>query len=413
MSIELSPSDPARLRRSLARELAGILRGIRHDSEDMRETLSSWTLAAKVRIAEDWLAGRIDGPESALRYSALAEAVIATLLPAATTGLAASHGRILPGSFAVLAFGKLGSGEMSAQSDLDLVCVYDVPEGVTGSDGMLALEVNDYYARLVYRLIAALSMPMASGPLYEVDIRLRPFGESGPTATSLGSLRRYYREDSWSWELMALTRARVIAGDAELGERLAPAIHAALRQERDSALLALDVAEMRRRIAGEHGNDNRDCKHRRGGLVDIEFIAQYLQLINAARKPGVLAQSTAQALSRLRDLHCLERNQAEGLLAAHKLWSEVQAAVRMQRALQDGRGESGEELFDAALSRVSGIADAGRRAAFVAQMTNMVAESFAAIIAQPAATVAPLVAQSESVKPGRGGARLTASSRHA
>src|SRR5207248_6826982 len=139
------------------------------------------------------------------------------------------------GAFAVVAMGRLGSREMSLASDLDLILIYDVPGDGTVSTGPRPLPAPGYYARLSQRLISAITAPTAEGRLYAVDMRLRPSGASGPIASSLAAFAEYQRDSAWTWEHMALTRARPIAGDAALCERISGAAAAALTPPRDPA----------------------------------------------------------------------------------------------------------------------------------------------------------------------------------
>src|ERR1051326_7653118 len=145
--------------------------------------------------------------------------------------------------------GRLGSREMTLASDLDLILIYDAPPDASGSQGPRPLALSAYYARLSQRLISAITAPTAEGRLYEVDMRLRPSGESGPIASSLPAFAQYQRESAWTWEHMALTRARPIAGEPVLCDGIAAAISQALLAPRDPRRLLVDIADMRRRIA--------------------------------------------------------------------------------------------------------------------------------------------------------------------
>src|SRR5262249_12263001 len=157
--------------------------------------------------------------------------------------------------------------DMSLASDLDLILIYDAPEDSAGSTGRRPLPVSTYYARLSQRLISAITAPTAEGVLYTVDMRLRPSGESGPIASSLAAFAEYQRGSAWTWEHMALTRARPVAGDASLYRRIAETIAAALRLPRDRQRLVADVADMRRRIADNNPRPSAwDLRNRRGGL---------------------------------------------------------------------------------------------------------------------------------------------------
>ena len=159
---------------------------------------------------------------------------LAALLPAVTADFARAHGEVPGGGFAIVAMGRLGSREMTLASDLDLILIYQAPDDIgLGSTGARPLAVQTYYARLSQSLISAITAPTAEGRLYEVDMRLRPSGDSGPIASSLAAFAQYQRESAWTWEHMALTRARPIAGDPALCERAAAAIRAALTRKRD------------------------------------------------------------------------------------------------------------------------------------------------------------------------------------
>ena len=378
--IDSPPATDLPLREALARELSASLRGARYDYQDTLETVGGWVLERRAAVARRWLERKLTGRQAAALLSALAEAAISALLPATVTRLAATHGRILTGHFAVLGLGKLGSAEMTAQSDLDLMFVYQVPQDVEGSDGTMPLAPSDYYARLAQRLIAALSMPTLSGALYEVDMRLRPFGESAPIASSLEAVRQYYGRDAWTWEIMALTRARPIAGDTELAEPVRAEIRAILTRRRDPETLRRDVTEMRERVAREHARPAPwDCKHRRGGQMDIEFVAQYAQLLHAAEQPELLTRSTCTALKRLRRHGLLDHVTATTLIEALDFWHEVQNGLRLLAEIEDC-DRVGPELFDAVVERATGIASAGHREAFTEQLAASVRACYARVL---------------------------------
>jgi glutamate-ammonia-ligase adenylyltransferase len=300
------------------------------DWEETLDLLRRWAAERRFQAAVQWLLG-VTGIDSAMAaWSAIAEASVRCLLPLVEQRFAESHGRINGGGFAVVAMGKLGSGEMTARSDLDLIFVYATPAEGAVSDGPRPLPAAHYYARLSQSLISAMTAPTAEGRLYEVDMRLRPSGKAGPIAVSCESFRRYQQESAWTWEQLALTRARVIAGPPLLAHAIAAIIRSVLTAPRPADRLLADVAEMRALMARELGSQSLwDVKHRRGGLVDIEFISQYLQLREAHRDPSVLAPNTREALCRLRDSEVLEPAAADSLLAALRLWHEVQSRLRL------------------------------------------------------------------------------------
>ncbi len=223
---------------------------------------------------------------------------------------------------------------MTASSDLDLIVVYEFDPAVAQSDGERPLAPGQYYARFTQRLVTALTAPTAEGTLYDVDLRLRPSGQKGPVATQLSGFVDYQVKEAWTWEHLALTRARVVSGAPELRARVEAAIRETLMHPRDRAKVAADVREMRARIAAEKGTDNIwNLKQVRGGLVDLEFIAQYLQLVHAAEHPEVLDQNTCVAFQKLGTAGCLDQGEAEALIAGTRLIHDLTQVLRL---CQDG-----------------------------------------------------------------------------
>ncbi|MEO9776598.1 bifunctional [glutamine synthetase] adenylyltransferase/[glutamine synthetase]-adenylyl-L-tyrosine phosphorylase [Roseibium sp.] len=261
----------------------------------------------------------------------LAEVVVDRLLTQVIAHVNESHGDVPGGNVAVLAMGKLGGREMTAASDLDLILLYEAPEDVRQSDGKRPLAVTQYYTRLTQRLVTALSAPTAEGLLYEVDFRLRPSGNAGPLATNLSGFIAYQKKEAWTWEHMALTRARVIASTSpDFRDKIYDSICGTLVQPRNREKLADDVREMRARIKKDKGTKYIwDLKHVAGGLVDIEFIAQFLQLAHAQEDRSVLAQGTEQALEAARDAGVLAVDDAELLLEALRLYHRLTQVLRL------------------------------------------------------------------------------------
>ncbi len=219
-----------------------------------------------------------DPIEIAQALSRLAEAALAVLAQAATAEFERVHGRIPGGELVIMGYGRLGGGALTHASDLDLVFLF-TGEHSAESGGARPLGATLYFNRLAQRVIAALSVPTAEGALYEVDTRLRPSGAQGPLAVSFTAFERYQRENAWTWEHMALARARVLHGPAAGRAALEAIVRSVLELDRDPAKLRSDVLEMRATMA-EHkpAKGPLDIKLARGGLVDIEFLIQYLQL---------------------------------------------------------------------------------------------------------------------------------------
>ncbi|WP_097174187.1 bifunctional [glutamine synthetase] adenylyltransferase/[glutamine synthetase]-adenylyl-L-tyrosine phosphorylase [Stappia indica] len=265
----------------------------------------------------------------------LAETVVAGLMPFVIDQVAENHGRLPGADWAVVAMGKLGGREMTAASDLDLILLYDHPEDEAETDGKRPLAASQYFIRLTQRLVAALSAPTAEGRLYEVDFRLRPSGNAGPLATRLTAFEAYQVKEAWTWEHMALTRARVIARSSDaFAKRIDANIRETLARPRDADKIAAEVASMRGRIEAEKGtSDIWDLKQVAGGMVDIEFAAQYLQLVNAQAHPEILSQTTETVLERARDAGLLSPGDAEVLLPAIRLYH---ALTQVQRLTLEG-----------------------------------------------------------------------------
>jgi len=211
-------------------------------------------------------------------YSRVAEAAVERLTAATVAAFEENHGRLPDGELVILALGRLGGGVLTHASDLDLVYLF-TGDFMAESDGRRPLGATTYFNRLAQRVTAALSVATASGPLYEVDTRLRPSGGQGLLAVSLDSFARYEEENAWTWEHMALTRARPIYGSALARAATQQIVDAALRRPRDAAKLTADAAEMREQIARHKPPAGPfDVKLVPGGLVDAEFAIQLLQL---------------------------------------------------------------------------------------------------------------------------------------
>jgi glutamate-ammonia-ligase adenylyltransferase len=325
----------------LQTELDGALSRAR-DPEEVLDASRRWAAERNFQVGMLSLNRLIGTGEAQIAWSNVADAAVRALLPRVEADFADIHGRVAGCDLAVVAMGKLGSREMTVGSDLDLIFVYTTPEAEAASDGPRPLPASQYFARLCQRFINALTAPTAEGRLYEVDMRLRPSGKAGPIAASLASYQRYHRDDSWTWEQMALTRARVIAGPPPLTAEIERSIRTALTRRRDDERLRAEVADMRARIERErHARSIWDVKYVRGGLVDIEFIAQYLQLRHAHAAPQVLSTNTTEALSALSAAGVLSPDVADELIEALGLWQQIQARLRL--AFSDPAAAYGEE----------------------------------------------------------------------
>lgn len=293
--------DPALLselpnRAYLAGRLASFLGGAR-GHEEVLDRLRIFAAEQKFLIGVRLLAGAIDPARAGKAFSDLSDLTIGAALDAVVEEFERRHGRIAGGRVAVLGMGKLGSRELTAGSDVDLILLYDHDPDAYESDGKKPLAASHYFARMTQRLIAAVSAPTAEGVLYELDLRLRPSGNKGPVATHIESFRKYQRNDAWTWEHMALTRARAIAGDESFREDVEKEVAAILALPRDPAKIYREAAEMRQMIGEEKPpRDLWDLKLIPGGLIDLEFIAQCAVLtgrVDAARRTTATADTLA------------------------------------------------------------------------------------------------------------------------
>ncbi len=310
------------------------------------------------RVGAQIVEGTASADQAGLALTDIAETVIAGLLPVVENELAASAGRLKGAGFAVIAMGKLGGREMTATSDLDLVFVYDVPPGVEASDGAKPLPPSLYFARLAQRLIAALTTPTGAGTLYDVDMRLRPTGNKGPAAVSLKSFADYHASESWTWEHMALTRARSVAGPARsCARRTEDEIRRRLTAKPDAEKILTDVREMRAKVEAAYpGRNGWDLKYAHGGMMDIEFIAQTLQLLHAHAQPQILETNTIAALNRLAAAKLLEAGDAALLLDAAGLEQALTQTLRI--ALDESlKAEEATPALKALLARAGGMRD--------------------------------------------------------
>ncbi len=308
----------------LGESLAPLMKGAK-SFEDKLDVARRWTKDQQFRVGLQLLRGEINGVQAGYAFADVAEAAIVALHAAVMEATAAAHGRVAGGEMVVIAMGRLGGREMTAASDLDLIFVYDHAKDTTGSEGGRPLAPSLYFARASQRLISALTVMTGEGGLYEVDMRLRPSGNKGPVAVSFETFAKYQAEEAWTWERLALTRARVVAGPADLRARVENVIRTALTAPRDRQQLLADVADMRGRLDRERpAKSPWDLKEVKGGLFDVEFMAQGLQLVH-----GVLNVNTLNALAALAEAKALRKEDASALIAAARLYTNVTQVLRL------------------------------------------------------------------------------------
>ena len=313
----------------LNRRLDAALAQSRYD-EDLLERIRMFGLEYMFLIGVRILSGTVTARQAGEAFARLADAVIRAVNDAVAANFARTYGHICGEQTAVLAMGKLGGREMTATSDLDLMLIYDFDGKQPDSDGQRPLYGGQYFARLTQRLINALTAQTNYGALYDVDMRLRPSGRAGPLAVQIEGFSSYQETEAWTWEHMALTRARVVSAWPKFTARVESVIRDILRRPRDAALIAGDVVEMRGAIAAEKGDRDRwDIKYAAGGLVDIEFIAQYLQLIHAHELPDILDTSTVRVLEKALQLQVLAVEDAEVLRPAVQFYHDLTQILRL------------------------------------------------------------------------------------
>jgi glutamate-ammonia-ligase adenylyltransferase len=300
----------------------------------------------KFLIAAGLLAGTMTAARAGEQFTTLAETLLQHLFAAVRGEFEKRHGVVPGGSAALLAFGKMASFEMTISSDLDFIMLYDVEGGAEESIGEKPLAVNQYYTRLTQRLLAALTAPTAEGVLYDVDMRLRPSGNAGPLATSLAGFDSYHRDNAWTWEHLALSRARVVTADGGLGGKVTAAINAVLDHERDVAKAIDDVVAMRERLARDRPPRHPfDLKLMAGGLIDLEFIAQSAQLV-AGKEIGLPQAPPARVLERMAEIGLLpEAGRLAEIHAHYSMVLQVMGAALTDPFREEGWTDGFRELL--------------------------------------------------------------------
>ena len=308
---------------ALHKALAGVF-DAQPDYEKKLGAARSFVKEWHFRIGVHHLRGLVDAAEVGRQYADLAGAALAALWPEVQAEFARKHGPCPGRGAVVLGMGSLGAERLNAASDLDLIVIYD-PAGVETSEGPRPLATRPYYARLTQALVTAVSAPMAEGRLYAVDMRLRPSGRQGPVATALQSFRAYQMEEAWTWEHLALTRARVLAGPPELAAEVEAARLAVLAAKGQGAQVMPDLAEMRARIFAAKAPDGAwEAKIGPGRLQDIELLAQSFALRMAAPARRVEPQLRAGLRGAL-----IDKAGFEALASAYRFFWRLQAGGRL------------------------------------------------------------------------------------
>lgn len=307
---------------ALSAELTDIL-ARESDYEHQLDATRRWAKEWHFSIGVHHLRGIASAEQIAARYAELAEACLQALWPFVVQHFAQKHGA-MPGRGAVIVgMGSLGAGRLNATSDLDLIMIYDA-DGVEMSQGKRPLPVRQYYARLTQAMVTAMTAPMAQGRLYEVDMRLRPSGTQGPVATSWQSFKDYQQNKAWLWEHLALTRARVIAGEGSLGEDVEALRCEMVARARPPEMVLSEVAKMRLRIQAAKQAAFWDGKLGAGRLQEIELIGQ-AGLLGG----GSDARSIEIGLEQTVALGWLAPEQSVALARSYRLFWQMQLSTKL------------------------------------------------------------------------------------
>lgn len=302
-----------------------LLRRTLHDAATLEEAITltrRFVRREEFHLSVATLEGRLNIDEAGRLRSNLAEAALAALLPRVLADHQARHGKVRGAAFAIVALGKAGGGEMLAGSDLDLMLIYD--------HAPLPTAPVPYFVRLAHAFTAALTARGPEGPLYQVDMRLRPSGAQGPVAVSRAAFRRYHEDSSQTWERLALTRARVLAATPGFGKIVSAEIVTALARPEPPVKIRADTAAMRHKIAAEIKPAGLfDVKYRAGGMIELAFIAEALQLIHGPRDHTLFRPNTAEALAALAAAGHLRPAEASALIDADRLWRTIQGIDRI------------------------------------------------------------------------------------
>lgn len=345
--------------------------------EDILDQLRLFANEQRFLIGIRLLNGAIEGERAARAFTDLADLMISKALSAVEEEFGRVHGFVKGGRVGILGMGKLGSHELTAGSDVDLILLYDYDKNTEMSDGEKPLYISQYYTRLTQRLIAALSAPTGEGVLYEVDLRLRPSGNKGPVAVPFEAFGKYQRNEAWVWEHLALTRARAIAGDQMFLQQLEDEVAAIIALKRDRKSVAHDVREMRALIEKEKPPLNIwDFKTMRGGQVDLEFIAQFSLICH--QNEFVIGRTTGEVLERLPQSF-LDISSVGELHHAYRIYTNLSQMMRLCLNDKFDPVDMPPGLADL-LQRTVGEPDLGHVESLIAEMANSVGTLFDQVI---------------------------------
>jgi [glutamine synthetase] adenylyltransferase / [glutamine synthetase]-adenylyl-L-tyrosine phosphorylase len=357
-----------------------LLRQMLRDEPDLEEAVATtrrFVRREEFHLSVATLEARIDIDAAGRLRSDLAAASLSVLLPRVLAQHVSRYGRLRGGAFAVVALGKAGSGEMLAGSDLDLMLIYD--------HAPLPAAPTQYFVRLSNAFTAALTAQGIEGPLYKVDMRLRPSGNQGPVAVSRTAFARYHATESWTWERLALTRARVLAATPGFKDTVCAELAQALSRAVPPEKIRRDTVSMRDRLMAEKPpNGPFDVKHLPGGMLELGFIAEALQLIHGPADPKLFRTNSADALRALSAAGHLPEADAKALIAAGFFWRSVQGINRITGLSERATAPPAAMLRP--LLRATGMADLAELQRAMEHTSGIVRACFNRHIAQDIST---------------------------
>lgn len=353
------------------------------DIQDIMDIFRRWLNDIKFEVGVHLIESLIDINQAGTALSDIADIVIEEFLPEIIKEFKINNGNFPDGELALVAMGSYGGKDLSYVSDLDLILLYrvDDPNGVSSKK---SLPASQYFSRLGNHVITGLTARTSEGQLYEIDMRLRPSGKSGPLVVTLETFKDYQLNSAWIWEHMALTRARVVIGSTGFKKKIETTIFEALSLKRDPNKLLTNTYDMRERIRKEFGTKNIwDTKQIKGGLVDLEFICQYLQLKEGHKKPNIFKNNIQDSIQSLANENILSSDEASGLISSHQLQLTIQGILRLcyqEEALEE---EFSQELKFIIMDLV-GITDFEDLKTQLEEAQSLVYALYQEIIVQPA-----------------------------
>lgn len=309
---------------ALLAEISAFLAPAR-DFEDEMDIIRRFRNERQFQAGVQLITGRADTMHASRYLSDIADICIEAMLKAVERNFKIKQDDLHVNQLAVIALGRLGARELTFGSDIDMVFVYD-----GGTADMLLPPQHGVYNKLSQRFISAVTSLTREGRLYEIDTRLRPSGGDGALAVSEGAFAKYMRESAWTFELMAFTRIRVITGNKDLGDAIYNIVGESLMRSREQETLVKNIVSLRAKITKEFGNDNPwNLKYVHGGIIDLDFLAQYFILLHAGKYPDLIAGSSGAVFTKLIEYQLIDGAIGGQLVEAHGFFSALFALVRL------------------------------------------------------------------------------------